>query len=371
MEYCENWDKIKERLLALWQGEMLDRAAAIIKAPLNKNFSSKFDNIDDDTFWLNPEFIVKWNEERFKNTYFLGEAVPFLSVFLGPVIITAFTGTEVHLDRKSYTGWQTPCIENWDNYKLEFDENNFWWKKIKEITRFAAEKSKDKYLVSITDMGGPGDDISNLSGAENACLDFIENPDKIKYIFQRITDIWKTCYDELYSTITKYIEGTCGTFGLWAPGKTYTLQSDFSCMISNEMFDDFVAPYIKEWASHLEYAIYHLDGPMAARHAKTLCDIEEIDIINWIPGAGHGPMNKWIPLLQEIQNSGKIVHVIIDPSEISELELLFENLSPRGIIFDIGCSSKQEADEILKKVTYFSQKYDKPFIKKGHKREII
>lgn len=117
------------------------------------------------------------------------------------------------------------------------------------------------------------------------------------------------------------------------------------------MFEKFVAPSLQFQASLMERSVYHLDGEGELPHLDQILDIKEINGIQWIAqgssvdGTGH---EKWIPLFQKIQASGKSIVLTQVPAR--HLNKLFDNLSPKGIFISTQCDNEQEAKDILKRV---------------------
>jgi hypothetical protein len=117
--------------------------------------------------------------------------------------------------------------------------------------------------------------------------------------------------------------------GIWSELPATDLQSDFSCLISKNMFDEYFLPFIAEQTEMVPRTIYHLDGPGAVRHLDSLLALPHLDGIQWIPGAGAKPAVEWIPLLQRIQQAGKLVYVYCDKTHVQKL---VEELDPEGLM---------------------------------------
>ena len=63
MLYVDDWDRIKERHLAWWQGEIVDRMAVMITAP--RDGVPPFEippDVDPDRFWTDADLIVELAE---------------------------------------------------------------------------------------------------------------------------------------------------------------------------------------------------------------------------------------------------------------------------------------------------------------------
>ena len=133
-------------------------------------------------------------------------------------------------------------------------------------------------------------------------------------------------------------------------GKFYIPSNDFSCMISREMFEEFFLPGIAEECRFYERSIYHLDGPGALRHLDSILQINELDAVQWVPGAGNEGYARWVWVYQKIQRAGKALELRIT---LDELPLVFETLEPEGVWFSHikGISDRYTANEVIKRIT--------------------
>ncbi|MCP4404084.1 MAG: hypothetical protein GY801_43110, partial [bacterium] len=128
MYYKPDWDKAKERLLAFWEGEIIDRCCVAVHA-LRK--SSKMTTpfpeqqwgpwlgglekfADDDresikAWWVDPEENYKRMIAWFENNYFGGEAIPCTYVNWGAMAMAAFYGSPAEFNKTSV--WYPAVIE--------------------------------------------------------------------------------------------------------------------------------------------------------------------------------------------------------------------------------------------------------------------
>ncbi|MFO7899151.1 MAG: hypothetical protein R6V58_08835 [Planctomycetota bacterium] len=356
MPYVDDWEKIKERHLAWWEGEIVDRMAIMISAPRDPARPFRYPpDLDLDRFWTDTDYNLELFEQQFAATYYAGDNFPYYMPFLGPVCLAAFVGCRLSYHR-TRTCWLEPIIESWDDPpELTIDPANRWWRVMQEMTRAAAERGRDRFWVGLTDLSHPGDDIAALRGTQNALMDFADVPDKVDETMSRMCDLWERAIDELYGLIRAAGQhGSAGTFGIYSPGKSYTMQSDFSCMLSEAMFDRHIVPVLRRQAAHLDHAIYHVDGPDAVRHIPSVAAVPGIQALNWIAGEGHGPMRKWAPLIKRMQDLGKPVQIGAAPEDV---EPILEVASPRGLLMNVRCASKDEADGLVRKAERWTAQY--------------
>jgi hypothetical protein len=142
--------------------------------------------------------------------------------------------------------------------------------------------------------------------------------------------------------------------GIWSELPVTDLQSDFSTMISSEMFDTYFFPFIAKQTEMVQRTIYHLDGPGALKHLDSLLDLPHLDGIQWVPGAGTKPAVEWISMLKRIQETGKLVYIYCSKSHVRRL---LEDLNPEGLMLVVDdCSSVDDAQKLLQDVEVWSKR---------------
>ena len=124
------------------------------------------------------------------------------------------------------------------------------------------------------------------------------------------------------------------------------LQSDFAYMISPQMFKRFVLPDLAACCDALDHAFYHLDGKGQIAHLDMLLSLERLRGIQWIPGDGQPPPEKWLPLLKRIRDSGKLCQLYVSPQGA---RTIVQELGGRGFALYIQQPmSSSEAQTLLR-----------------------
>lgn len=348
MLYKNDWEKAKVKYNEFWARENHDRPIISVYAPKDGYVRKQVkapEKLSDR--WMDIEYVINNSREGFAATYFGGEAFPSINPNLGPDILGATLGCE--LEFGDDTSWSEHFVHDWDQVigKLKFDPENKWWKKIKSMTEAVVEDAKNgDYMVGITDLHPGADGLVSLRGPENLCYDLIDYPDEIKKASFEVLEVHKKELDELYAITTKYQHGSTHWMGIWHPGKWYNTSSDFICMISKEMFAEFILPELVEELDFLDASIFHLDGPGALKHLDTLLQLPKLNGIQWVYGAGQPSASHWIPTLKKIQAAGKLIQVNIQPEE---LDVLLDELNPEGVMYITSCASEQDAKDLVKK----------------------
>lgn len=202
------------------------------------------------------------------------------------------------------------------------------------------------YSVCIPDLNGPTEILARLRGTEQLALDFVDNPEYIEPTICKITDAWFRYWQESAKVVGR-TGGNYHWMGIWSDRPSIDLQSDFSCMISPQMFQESFLPSIERQTRLVERTVYHLDGPGAIKHLDALLDLPLLDGIQWVPGAGAKPMANWIPLLQRIQKGGKLVYAACQKDEV---KILLRELEPEGLMLVTQCDDIDECKELLRSV---------------------
>ena len=342
-------DMAKKRMNAWWEGEIIDRPPVIMTAPKQGGVpysGPDTDNLDD--WWTNPSYVVPRWKHHLENTAWLGEAFPMVTpLWTRMVSITCqYLGApNRYMDKQ--TTWSGPVIEDWETRaKLEIKEDNAFWVKtltlIKEMQKMLKEEDIKAYL-GIPDLNGPTEVLSGLRNPEKFAMDFYDCPEMIKPALREVQDAWFYAYE----TTSRMCHKNGGWFTwmkLWSDIPQVDLQSDVSCLLSKEMFDEYLLPFIREQTERIPRTTYHLDGPDAVRHLDSLLALPELDAVQWIHGAGNGPMLKWTDLLKRIQEAGKNLWILCHPWEI---EPLLRELNPEGCLFVTEARTQDEGEELL------------------------
>jgi 5-methyltetrahydrofolate--homocysteine methyltransferase len=116
-------------------------------------------------------------------------------------------------------------------------------------------------------------------------------------------------------------------------------------MISPRMARKFVIPAVAEEAAYLDHCVYHYDGKEALGHLDDILAIDDIDVIQWVPGDGNPRSVEWMDLLKKIQASGKGLWIY--DWTIDEIKQFYKELRPEGLLFQVGARTRAEADDLV------------------------
>ena len=123
-------------------------------------------------------------------------------------------------------------------------------------------------------------------------------------------------------------------------------------MISPTCFDQLILEGLAEENRHFEANVHHLDGPGCRNHLDSILGIPDLDMIQWVYGAGNGRASDYIDLYRKIQAAGKGLHMVIG---LDELPVIMENLKPEGVWMSVSIGSPEQAEAVLKQVSKWTK----------------
>ncbi|KXB01104.1 hypothetical protein AKJ41_02725 [candidate division MSBL1 archaeon SCGC-AAA259O05] len=360
---------MEEKINDWWKKEnetpvLMINATEVYKSRHPLTRSSKTEKSEQDTninkFWFDLQLRIKSFAEGLQYTYYGSEAYPYFFVDFGPGLLAGFLGGELKFDFKSM--WIESSLEDYDEMKkLELDKNSYYWKKVEEMTELALERCDDKFLVSITDIGGIMDVLSGMRGSNQFLRDLVQRPQQVKEALEKIKDAWFETFEYFSDRLLSEQECMVAWNGIYSEKPTYTPQNDMSCMISPERFREFSLGNIEEITKRIERTVYHLDGPGALRHLDDILSLEDLNAVQWVPGAGAPGGNArsqdseyaiepglmhWIDYLKKIQDAGKSLELWVNPNDVKPL---MEELDPEGLLMKVDCKTEREAKKLERK----------------------
>jgi len=372
MYYKPDWDEVKERLLAWWNHDIIDRCCIAVHAPKKGSKLPPFPDIQNGP-WLggldkipenNKEDIQQWwqdpelNYQRamtwFENNYFGGDAIPITYINWGAMALAAMLGSPAEFSNTSV--WYPAVIENWGDWKWSFDPptNPTWLTILKIVERFI-EDAPGKYFVGSPELGNGADVLSLMRGMDTLAMDLVIEPEPVKEGVDFISDTWVKLMEQIH-IMTKDVNegGVLAWMGLWAPGRIDQIACDFSSVISPSMFEEFFVPEIVKMGDWCEYGVYHLDGPSCMNNMlDILLEIPQIKTIQFTPGIGSPPTSHehYLPRYKRILDKGRNLYLLVQPSEV---ENLLTELPPEGLYMRTYVDTQDDADDLIRKVFKWS-----------------
>lgn len=340
--YEEDWQRIAQSWNAFWAGE-LDRPIVMLEIATG-SFGQDFVNwtpyIPAALQNLSIDELLDREQVRLEQMRWYGDAFPKWWLNYGPGIVAGFLGANVHAVPD--TVWFSPARQTpIEELALTYDPTNRWWRSVQEVAQRAIARWGSAVCIGQTDLGGNLDILASMVTTEQLLYDVMDYPDAVERQVATITTLWQRYYDELEAVISHAGRGSTNWGPLWAPQRSYMLQSDFSYMLSPAMFERFVLPDLESCCAALDYPFYHLDGKGQIPHVPHLLGIERLRGIQWQPGAGQPLGHHWLPLLKQIRDGKKLCQVYVPPE--GALTIVRE-LGGKGFILAIDPPTLTEAE---------------------------
>lgn len=304
-----DWNGLSARWEAWHNGKLGSPAFMIDVAPppgsvkVPRHFLSAYD------FSVPAGQILDEVEAYLDECVYIGDSYPSRWLNFGPGVLAAMVGGEGHSCGER-TVWFSPG--KWEGCEaseisVKLDRDSVWFRRIDEFLH-AADKRGGRIHIGCTDIGGTLDVVSSLRPGEKLLLDLYDCPEEIKRLIREVHETWFEAYGYFCSAISNN-HGYSAWDGIFSLSPYYMLQCDFCYMISPEMFGEFVLPELAECCRKLSRSFYHLDGAGELPHLPQILSIEELDGIQWIPGAGAKPFTEWTDIYRMIADAGKKIWV--------------------------------------------------------------
>jgi hypothetical protein len=296
--------------------------------------------------WFNFEWRIDCFERQLEEVAYLAEGFPAFWCNLGPDVLTGFTGSELDFSSDATT-WAKFRVKDWsDEPPIQFQRHGWLWREMEKYLVMCAERGKGRWLTGSGDLHTNGDGLAALRGPQDLLMDLVDCPDEIKKRLAEFHEVFKQVLQAHFDIIhprsdrlnSSWMAATCR-------GRYAVIQNDFCCMVGPAMFNEFFKEYVEKEAAFVDHSIYHLDGPGALCHIEAICASPHLDAVQWVPGAGNKALPEWPDVLKKIQSLGKGLWLY---GSAQEAEAMMRYLKPEGCMYTIWCSSKEEAQALLK-----------------------
>ena len=160
--------------------------------------------------------------------------------------------------------------------------------------------------------------LLNARGAEQLCMDMVDQPEAIAKAVEAIYPTWRKGFERIWGETLAMGVGTINWVGLWSDRPYHILECDFNYMIGPQAFQSLFLPDLARQARDVGRSIFHVDGPGAAKHYPALLDTPEITAIQYTTGAGNSVLPH-LEMLRQIQKRGRPLQVQVPAIEAVEL----------------------------------------------------
>ncbi|MHC4873902.1 MAG: uroporphyrinogen decarboxylase/cobalamine-independent methonine synthase family protein [Planctomycetota bacterium] len=343
LEFKPDFDAVADKWTDFWAGKSTRPliSAVLTKegretVPLPSSYECTFGDY---------EAVIDKVSDAIENYDFLGESIPFFRVSFAADHFATFLGSdlEVHPDSAT-TIWPTHVIKDYKDTEIKFQRDSYWWKRTVEVTEAFRERFDGKILMSPTHLQGGLDCLAALRGVNDLLMDLVTDPEAVKKALSDIDKALseaKAALSELYS-VSEY--GSINRHGMYVKGEIDVPQCDFGAMISPEMFREFALPSLKNQCAELDAVEYHLDGKDNIKHLEALCEIENLSVIQWVPGAGDAALQDWTDLYERI---GSLGLGLIRGGSKEEIIALWQKSKSKQFFYQPVLKSEDELNQLL------------------------
>lgn len=358
MYYKPDIDKVRERLYAFWEREIVDRVCISVVAPYEKGANISMFHNDNDLsgdpdalrrYWEDPETIMNNSLARIERTYLGGDTLPVVFQNFGTSGHCRYFGAQPSYGND--TIWFDPVWSSLSDVEGSYTEDAL--KMELQITNFLAAHAKGRFFVAMPDNCGTLDAIGHLYGTQNVLIDMLYEPEKLVNAIQTLNEAWIRTSETFYQAAYDQNQGSAHAWmHLLAPGRMNHMQCDMSVMFSPEMYERFVIPELEKQMEWLEYPVYHFDGIEQERHLSMLLNLKKLKAIQWTYVAGQPSPSCYLPVLQRIQSTGKCLIIMAPPGDIP---ILLDSLSAKGLYLHTETGTVDEAKAIIR----YAERYSK------------
>lgn len=324
LEFCEDFPAIAQRVEAWWSQGLIDRPVfmAEVNPRPDRPITRRLELMDDPDLWLAEKL------KDMRQVHRVGDIPPRVRIDFGAVLLGSLLGGRREV--RSDTSWTHAFIDDdWSNAPdWTISDNHPDWLMLQNLTRRVAADAAGRYLVCTPDLGASADVLLNLRGSGPLCMDVVMCPETIRSAVNAIYASWRRAFTSLYANALEFGAGVVHWLALWSSRPYAVPACDFNALIGPAHFQSLFLPEIARQAKAAGRAIFHLDGPDAARHIDALLDVPQIQAIQFTPGAGSPSVLAWLDMLRKIQAKGRSLLIFCPAEEVMELA---GSLRPEGL----------------------------------------
>ena len=326
-----------------WEGE-LEEALVLIQYPEDPlHPPAGFDL----TRWDHPEEQAETALEAIEHTVYQADALPCVFPNIGPDFFAAGFGGQLNFTPD--TSHIIPFVADLrDAETLRFRFDHPYVRIMEKLYDLLLEKNRGDFLIELPDFHPGADCLVGWRGPAELCLDLFDNGEWIKKLLPMIHQEYRKAYYHFYDKLTRAGLPCAAWAGLYSSIPYGIPSCDFSYLISPEDFDEFFMPALIEECRLFPRNIFHVDGRGVLNHLDSILTLPNLQLIQWVFGAGNGAARDWIEVYRKCIAHDKAVQVY---AGIDDLDALFAHLRPeRTMLMLQGISTGGEAEYCLKRI---------------------
>ncbi len=343
LEFAPNFPDAQKQWQAFWEGSNPRPAIRVVlpkpgvepvaRPPYTAGADGNFEPVIDQ--------ILKWTA----SLDFIGDAIPYYNLEFGVDHFSALLGGKIEFNPDTPNiSWSAPVVEDWDDFEIKFRRDSFWWERTVAFAEILRKRLDGRMLIAAPTFVANLDCLAALRGTGNLLTDLAIAPEKVVWALDRVCIAYCEIMEEFETLLDFKKYGSINRHGLYSSGKINVLQCDISCMISPDMFREFVVPCFKRESACLDAVEYHLDGEGAIKHLEAICELPEVEVMQWVPGAGEPVKKDWTALYKRFDQLGKGQLRTGTPDDIRRL---WDEYNSKKLCFVGIFNSRAEAEKFI------------------------
>jgi len=353
LEFKPNMDDAMQRVYAWYQGDFMDRPP-IRFSRHNAEYELRERTRTWPTLkdrWFDTEYVVGDFIEQTQTMRFNAETFPVFWPNLGPNVFAACYGG-VDYEFGEVTAWTTVEHSGSGDDEFNYDAPTINWdseyiRKLDEMTDYALELAKDRFMVGYTDIHPGMDWTVAIKGNDAILMGLVEEPEAVLALAQACETDFQKFYGRYHDKLLAAGQPSITWLNVPSFGRMHVPSADFSSMISDDHFNQFCRPALERECLSMTHNVFHVDGKGVARHTDDILSLPNLQGIQWVHGVGDdAPIMQWVPYIKKVQSAGKGIMLDITPDE---LDPIMAALRPDGLYLCIATESEDQELDIINK----------------------
>jgi len=311
------------------------------------------EGVDLHRYYTDPAVVAQREDTRLRSKLYPLDMLPIAMPDINTLPIALYLGAQPQFTRSNI--WYNHTDLSPENDRpLLFDPLNEWYQNHTALLQACRERANGAYYVGMPAMVPNLDVLVELRGAQQLLMDLVLSPEWVHHKLQEINDAALKASSGMAALCTDE-KGwmTYGYFMFRGPGKIALAHCDTAAMISEDMFREFVVPYVAQHCQFHNYTLYHVDGPAALRSVDALLEIDNLSALQFTPGpqVPQGGNKQWFDLYRKIKQAGKSVMAVwIAPEEI---EPLLDAVGPQGMYLMVDIVHERQIEQTQRIIERF------------------
>jgi len=355
MNYKEiDWSRLNDRYARWWRGELETPLIYLATWPdAAANLQPRpHEHTDVKKWFMDPEMRMRREHAAATHSWYYADGFPSLTLGRINIMQAVYYDCPAHYAQE--TIWTEPILKTWDDWekRVHFDAANETWQMTLGQAKLALELAGDDCAVTIIGgFEGALDNTAAMRGVDHALFDMVEHPVEVLALERQFLEDFQHRYYGPLLNILK--DNPCGV-SLWdmvlmSDGPAHCIQSDFSCMVSTDMFRDLGLWYVREQAKMFPHAAYHLDGANALHHLPALLEIEELDCIQFIYQIPFGwSLIDAAPTVRRILEAGKRAEVFA--WNVDDIVPFLKLVPPQGLKLNAWVPDRMTGEKLSRDI---------------------